>query len=175
MMIFSALLALVLEEAKEAFDLLLQIGAGTGLLFILRWFWYRINPYSEIAAMLSSFIIAVVFFVGKTNDLWQIESYLELVMGVLITTLIWVSVTLATQPSSKEKLNAFENKVFDNGKFEGFKYKIIGFVAGVAAVYSALFATGYLIYNNMLLFSISTLITIVSTSVLIIYWKRIIN
>ena len=61
MMVLSALLAFVLEEAKDAFDLLLQIGAGTGLLFIVRWFWYRVNPYSEITAMLVSFMIALVF------------------------------------------------------------------------------------------------------------------
>lgn len=175
MMIFSALLALVLEEAKEAFDLLLQIGAGTGLLFILRWFWYRINPYSEIAAMLSSFVIAVIFFIGKTNNYWQIDSYVELVIGVLITTCIWVGITLITKPSSKETLNSFENKVFDNGKFEGFKFKIVGFVAGVAGVYSSLFATGYLIYNNILLFSISSFISLLAIGILIRYWKRIIN
>ncbi|MBZ9650400.1 sodium:solute symporter family protein [Psychroflexus montanilacus] len=175
MMIFSALLALVLEEAKEAFDLLLQIGAGTGLLFILRWFWYRINPYSEIAAMLSSFVIAVIFFIGKTNNYWQIDSYVELVIGVLITTCIWVGITLITKPSSKETLYSFENKVFDNGKFEGFKFKIVGFVAGVAGVYSSLFATGYLIYNNILLFSISSFISLLAIGILIRYWKRIIN
>lgn len=175
MMIFSALLALVLEEAKEAFDLLLQIGAGTGLLFILRWFWYRINPYSEIAAMLSSFVIAVIFFIGKTNNYWQIDSYVELVIGVLITTCIWVGITLITKPSSKETLNSFKNKVFDNGKFEGFKFKIVGFVAGVAGVYSSLFATGYLIYNNILLFSISSFISLLAIGILIRYWKRIIN
>lgn len=175
MMIFSALLALVLEEAKEAFDLLLQIGAGTGLLFILRWFWYRINPYSEIAAMLSSFVIAVIFFIGKTNNYWQIDSYVELVIGVLITTCIWVGITLITKPSSKETLYSFENKVFDYGKFEGFKFKIVGFVAGVAGVYSSLFATGYLIYNNILLFSISSFISLLAIGILIRYWKRIIN
>ncbi|MBZ9620022.1 sodium:solute symporter family protein [Psychroflexus lacisalsi] len=176
MMIFAALLALVLEEAKEAFDLLLQIGAGTGLLFILRWFWYKINPYSEIAAMLSSFIIAVTFFVGKTYGIWQLESHIELVIGVLITTCIWVGVTLLTKPSSKETIDSFEKKVFDNGqKFDGFKYKIIGFIAGVAGVYSALFATGYLIYNEMTLFILSALICLISIAVIIYFWKRIIN
>ncbi|MBZ9779284.1 Na+:solute symporter [Psychroflexus sp. CAK8W] len=176
MMIFAALLALVLEEAKEAFDLLLQIGAGTGLLFILRWFWYKINPYSEIAAMLSSFIIAVIFFVGKTYGIWQLESHIELVFGVLITTCIWVGVTLLTKPSPKETIDSFEKKVFDNGqKFDGFKYKIIGFIAGVAGVYSALFATGYLIYNEMTLFILSASICFISIAVIIYFWKKIIN
>ena len=176
MMICSALLALILEEAKEAFDLLLQIGAGTGLLFILRWFWYKINPYSEIAAMLSSFIIAVIFFIGKTNEFWKFDSHVELIIGVVVTTLIWVSVTLMTKPSSKKTLEDFENKVFDNeSKFTGFKYKIIGFLAGVGGVYSALFGTGYLIYGDIALFSISAIVFLTSILVLIRYWKQMIN
>lgn len=58
MMACAGLLSLVLEQAKDAFDLVIQIGAGSGLLFILRWFWHRINPWSEITAMASSLIIA---------------------------------------------------------------------------------------------------------------------
>jgi Na+/proline symporter len=176
MMICSALLALVLEEAKEAFDLLLQIGAGTGLLFILRWFWFKINPYSEIAAMLSSFIIAVIFFVGKTNEFWKLDSYIELIIGVFVTTVVWVSVTLLTEPSSKQTLEAFEQKVFDNEKkFSDFKYKIIGFLAGISGVYSALFGTGYLIYGDVFLFVTSTVVFLISVLILIRYWKKIIN
>ncbi|WP_019038818.1 sodium:solute symporter family protein [Psychroflexus tropicus] len=176
MMVCSALLALILEEAKEAFDLLLQIGAGTGLLFILRWFWYKINPYSEIAAMLSSFLIAVAFFIGKTNQLWKLESYVELILGVVITTIIWVGVTLLTKPSSAETIDSFEQTVFNGPhKFEGFKFKIIGFVAGVAGVYSALFGTGYLIYNQYDLLILSAIIFSLSVLVLVVYWKRIIS
>jgi len=175
MMVCSALLALVLEEAKEAFDLLLQIGAGTGLLFILRWFWYRINPYSEIAAMLSSFIIAVIFFIGKKNQFWQLDSHIELIIGVLVTTIIWVSITLLTKASSKEKIKSFEAKVFEDDKFKNFRYKILGFIAGVVGVYAVLFATGYLIYNNTLLFSISALLFVGSLCVIILFWKKIIN
>ena len=58
-MFLSACFALILNNALQAFQILLQIGAGTGLLFILRWFWYRINAYSEITAMIVSFILAV--------------------------------------------------------------------------------------------------------------------
>jgi hypothetical protein len=104
------------------------------------------------------------------------ESYVELIIGVLITTCIWIGVTLVTKPTSKETLESFENKVFDNNqKFEGFKYKIIGFVAGFCGVYSALFATGYLIYNDIPLFAISAAIFIFSLSILIFYWRKIIN
>ena len=173
MMICSALLALVLEEAKEAFDLLLQIGAGTGLLFILRWFWNRINPYSEIAAMLSSFIIAVVFFIGKSFALWDIESYVELIFGVVVTTIVWVLVSLLTKPTDKGTIKAFEERIFEgSNKYKNFKYKFIGFACGV---YAALFATGYLIYKDFLLFAIASSICLLSTGILIANWKRIIN
>jgi Na+/proline symporter len=176
MMICSALLALVLEEAKEAFDLLLQIGAGTGLLFILRWFWNRINPYSEIAAMLSSFIIAVVFFIGKSFALWDIESYVELIFGVVVTTIVWVSVSLLTKPTDEGTIKAFEERIYDgSNKYKNFKYKFIGFACGVCGVYAALFATGYLIYKDFLLFGIASSICLLSIGILIANWKRIIN
>ena len=61
LMVFSALFALILSNALQAFQILLQIGAGTGLLFILRWFWYRINAYSELTAMVVSFVLAIYF------------------------------------------------------------------------------------------------------------------
>jgi Na+/proline symporter len=176
LMICSALLALVLEEAKEAFDLLLQIGAGTGLLFILRWFWNRINPYSEIAAMLSSFIIAAVFFIGKSYALWNIESYVELIFGVVVTTIVWVLVSLLTKPTDKGTIKAFEERIFEGSNtYKNFKYKFIGFACGVCGVYAALFATGYLIYKDFLLFAIASSICLLSTGILIANWKRIIN
>ncbi|WP_127844967.1 sodium:solute symporter family protein [Psychroflexus aestuariivivens] len=176
MMVCAALLALVLDEARDAFNLLLQIGAGTGLLFILRWFWYKINPYSEIAAMLSSFIIAVLFFVGKKQNWWQLESHIELVIGVLITTIIWVTVSFCTRPTDEKTLRKFENKVFDQGdKFHNFKYKILGFVFGISGVYSALFATGYFIYKNFMLSVIATSISVISIGIIIKFRKKILS
>ena len=96
MMFLAALLATVLEEAQEAFNLLLQIGAGTGLLFILRWFWSKINPWSEISAMTISFLIAIFFFInGKLETpIIKMEDHWKLVTGVIITTITWVLVTL---------------------------------------------------------------------------------
>ena len=68
-MMLAGILAILMQHAKEAFDLILQIGAGTGLLFILRWFWWRINAASEITAMIVSFLVAVFFFIqGKINS-----------------------------------------------------------------------------------------------------------
>ncbi|MGJ8592995.1 MAG: sodium:solute symporter family protein [Aquaticitalea sp.] len=151
MMIFAGLLALVLEEARDAFNLLLQIGAGTGLLFILRWFWSRINPYSEIAAMAISFAIALFFFVNGKMDtpIVELAGHWQLVFGVIVTTIGWVSVTLLTKPSNTNTLNSFNSLIFGNeSKFKGFGMKILGFFAGVVGVYCTLFAIGNFIYGN---------------------------
>lgn len=154
MMLFAALLALVLEEARDAFNLLLQIGAGTGLLFILRWFWSRINPYSEIAAMVISFGIALFFFVNGKIDTPMVElaGHWQLVFGVVITTIGWVAVTLLTKPSESETLNSFNSLIFgDESKFKGFGMKILGFFSGVIGVYCTLFAIGNYIYGKTFL------------------------
>ena len=151
MMAMAAVLALYLEEAMEAFNLLLQIGAGTGLLFIMRWFWRRINPYSEIAAMVISFVIAVIFFVnGKIEDPWFVlPNHWQLVIGVALTTIGWVGVTLLTSPSDKKTLGQFEALVFEGkSPYEHIRPKIAAFFAGTAGIYSALFATGYCIYGQ---------------------------
>src|SRR5690554_2103805 len=151
MMIFAGILALVLDEARDGFNILLSIGAGTGLLFILRWFWSRINPYSEIAAMAISFLIAAFFFInGKMETpMIEIPGYMELVIGVIVTTIGWVAVTLLTKPSKAETLNSFNSLIFgEESKFNGFGMKILGFFAGVVGVYCALFSIGNFIYGK---------------------------
>lgn len=159
LMVAAALFSFYLNSAKDVFDLLLQIGAGTGLLFILRWFWLRINPFSEIAAMVTSFVIALLFFInGKQDQPWfEIAGYWQLIIGVVLTTLVWVTTTLLTSPSSKETLTNFENLVFEKGeKFNQIGNKSLAFLCGVIGVYSFLFATGNWIYGETLLASIWT-------------------
>ena len=103
LMLFSALFALVLSNALQAFQILLQIGAGTGLLFILRWFWYRINAYSEITAMVVSFLLAIYFQVLHTRfGFSPIANDLQFLLSVGLTTLAWVAVTLLTAPSDMD-------------------------------------------------------------------------
>ncbi|MDR6301645.1 sodium:solute symporter family protein [Mesonia maritima] len=177
MMILAGLLSLFLEEAQEAFNLLLQIGAGTGLLFILRWFWYRINPFSEITAMGVSFLVAVFFFINDKmeNPFIEIASHWQLVFGVCITTLAWVSVSFLTRPTSAEKIRSFENQVFDKeGRFNNFKFKIAAFFLGTIAVYSILFGTGYVIYNDFLFAGIAFLTSLICWVLLLKNWKKII-
>lgn len=176
MMVLAGLLALKLEEAKEAFDLLLQIGAGTGLLFILRWFWERINPYSEISAMISSFAIACLFFVNsKLDEAWfTFPKYWELIIGVIITTLVWVITTLLTSKPKQETLTKFNELIFDGGqKLIYLKYKLAAFFIATIGIYAVLFGTGYWLYGNLILSSIAFVVAILSSIFLIKYWKKI--
>ncbi len=175
LMICAALFSLVLDSAKGVFDLLLQIGAGTGLLFILRWFWHRINPLSEIAAMAISFIIAFIFFInGKLETpLFEIAGHWQLIIGVTITTIGWVIVTLLTKPTDKDTLQNFNSLIFgDESKFKNIGPKIAAFLIGTFGVYSFLFATGNWIYGkttNAILLSVSALFCTICIQQL---WKR---
>ena len=176
LMVCAALFSFYIKSAKDVFDLLLQIGAGTGLLFIMRWFWKRINPYSEIAAMVISFVIAVVFFInGKLVTPWfEIEGYMQLVYGVLITTIGWILVTFLTQQSNTETLEKFEALVYGNeSKFKNIGYKILAFFLGIIGTYSVLFATGYFIYGKIMLAFGLIIVTTICCLLLIKNWKKI--
>ncbi|WP_370227549.1 sodium:solute symporter family protein [Mesoflavibacter sp.] len=153
LMLCAALFSFYLQSAADVFNLLLQIGAGTGLLFILRWFWSRINPYSEIAAMVISFLIAVFFFINGKLDtpMVTIAGHWQLVLGVVITTFGWIIVTLLTQPTDAKTLATFNALIFGNeSKFKGFGNKTISFFCGVFGVYALLFSIGSFIYGNTL-------------------------
>jgi len=163
LMICAGLFSFYLQSAKDVFNLLLQIGAGTGLLFILRWFWSRINPLSEIAAMVISFVIAIFFFINGKLDapIVELAGHWQLVTGVLITTIGWVLVTLLTKPNDEATLNAFNQLIFgDESKFKNFGSKILGFLLGIVGVYALLFSTGNFIYGETLLGFVLLLITI---------------
>lgn len=176
LMVCAAWFSFHLQSAKDVFDLLLQIGAGTGLLFILRWFWLRINPYSEIAAMGVSFIIATFFFINKKLEtpLFEIAGYRELILGVTITTISWILVTILTKPSDVKTLNNFNDLIFEGkNKFENIGSKILGFLTGTIGVYSFLFATGNWIYGKTLLATGLSLLTLVCVFILYKIWNKI--
>ena len=177
LMICAALFSFYIQSAKDVFDLLLQIGAGTGLLFILRWFWKRINPYSEIAAMAISFVIAIFFFINKKMEtpLFELESYWQLIFGVTVTTIGWIIVTLLTKPSDAETINSFENLIYGKeSKFKNINFKILGFLLGVIGTYSFLFATGYFIYGKTTAAISLCIITIICSVSLVKIWKKIV-
>lgn len=176
LMICAALFSFYLKSAKDVFDLLLQIGAGTGLLFIVRWFWKRVNPYSEITAMVVSFLVAAVFFINKKLDIpiFEIAGYWQLIIGVVITTIGWVIVTLLTKPSDAETLASFEQLIFGKkSKFFNIQYKIMGFLLGVIGTYSFLFAIGYFIYSKPTAGVILSVVSVTCAVVLKKIWSKI--
>lgn len=192
LMVLSAFLALALSSALNAFNILLQIGAGTGLIFILRWFWWRINAYTEISAMAISFVVAIFFEVINPKVNWILipenQAYLKLVYSVTITTIGWLIVTFVTEPEKDEVLLSFYRKVtpaafgwkkvldrYPNEKQEiGQLPKEIGLMlVGTVMVYAALFATGFFIYGNMLGGSIATVIAVIGGGIIIKSWKNL--
>lgn len=174
LMLCAALFSFYLQSAKDVFNLLLQIGAGTGLLFILRWFWSRINPYSEIAAMVISFIIAIFFFInGKLDQpIIELAGHWQLVFGVVVTTAGWIIVTLLTQPTDEKTLSSFNHLIFGKtSKFKGFGEKILSFFCGIIGVYCTLFAIGNFIYGKVILGFILFFITAICGFVIIRVFK----
>ncbi len=162
LMLVAALVTLVLDTARETFDLLLSVGAGTGLLYLLRWFWWRINAWSEITAMVVSFLLALGFFVaGKMGH--ALPSHVTLLLSVGITTVVWVGVTLFTRPADEETLDRFYRLIRPAGPgwapvrtrlpgvipTDGIASSLLGWGLGCLFVYSALFATGSLLYGRM--------------------------
>ncbi len=155
-LIMGAGLGLMLTSAGQAFNLLLMIGAGTGLIYILRWFWWRINAYTEIVAMVSSIIIAGYFnFADSALEGWQ-----KIVIGALLTTIVWVAATYFTPPDDDETLRNFVKKVNPGGpgwkKYsDGVSTEpwpvpngILSMVLGCVAVYGFLLGVGQLIYGH---------------------------
>ena len=157
LLVSGGVMALILENAKGGFDLMLQVGAGTGLLYILRWFWHRLNAWSEISAMVISFAVACFFewgapacgLTGWLTSGWRAEwlnlSAWKLILGVLVTTAGWLTVTFLTRPEPKELLDRFDAKI--KADLRVLPRGILCMVLGCLAVWSCLFGCGYLIYG----------------------------
>ena len=191
LMVFSAFFALFLNNSLQAFGIILQIGAGTGLIFILRWFWYRVNVYSELTAMIVSFIVALAFeFIIPNN--FSVEE--KLIIGVTITTISWLIVTMITPPSNMETLQNFYKKiqpggpgwkkVIEESKLQGItitgkKEKwdvpsgILCMLFGSISVYSILFGIGYILYSQTTTGIIFLAISVLSVIALMKFWKRL--
>ena len=161
LMLAAALFTYVLDTARTSFELLLSIGAGTGLLYLLRWFWWRINAWSEIAAMVTSFLMAAFFFIaGKQGA--GVPSHIALILTVAVTTVVWIAVAYLTPATDRATLLNFYRLVRPAGRgWEpvrreagvgpapgGFTQSLLGWVLGCVFVYAALFGTGSFIYGN---------------------------
>ena len=193
LMILAGLLSLCMSHALEVFQIMLQIGAGTGLLFILRWFWWRINAASEITAMTVSFVVALYFqFIHAGTNLPALEDWQKLTIGVAITTIAWVLVTLLTAPTDRKTLLNFYRiarpggpgwltvlKQADAGDAAGLDTRwdvptgILCMFLSCVAVYSALLGTGCWIYSNYTPAILLTITTAASTALLVRAWRKL--
>jgi len=201
LMVLSTLLALLLQNAMQLFNLLLVFGAGTGLIFILRWFWWRINAWSEITAMVASGIISLLLAIpsfGIKEALFGAEgvfpAWAEFPFVVVVTTTLWLLTTYLTPSESDSVLRDFYRKIqpggpgwkkviaaaqaeqieLEEGK-QGWTVPsgILAMLLGCSLIYSIMFATGYYIYGNyQYALPISTL-ALVSGYFLIKTWKKI--
>jgi hypothetical protein len=140
---------------------LLSIGAGTGLLYLLRWFWWRINAWSEIAAMASSFAIAALLLVLERQGV-TLAAHWSLILSVAVTTLVWFAATLLTPPTDPAKLQSFYRLARPAGPgwsevrsacgnlapADDMQAGFVGWAASCAFVYSALFGAGHLLMGH---------------------------
>ena len=177
---------LLLDTAKDAFNLLLSFGAGTGLIYLLRWFWWRINAWSEVSAMFSSFIVSLAFFIaGKLGH--PVAATTILLTTVAVTTLVWLCVTYATPPVAAPVLAAFYAKVRPAGpgwagvrKATGLPpspdspaQSLLGWVLGLTAIYGALFSAGEYLYGRPISGSVWALASIAAIIGLIAIGRRL--
>jgi solute:Na+ symporter, SSS family len=161
LMVVAASLTFVLDTAQASFNLLLSVGAGTGLIYLLRWYWWRINAWSEIAAMVSSFAVAVAFFVAGRSGV-ATAAHTSLLVTVAVTTVVWVAATYLTAPTDHRTLVEFYRLVRPAGggwepiraeagvspSPDSVAHALLGWVLGCVVVYAALFGAGSFLYGR---------------------------
>jgi Na+/proline symporter len=172
-----------LSSVEKAWKFLLAMGAGTGLVLILRWYWWRISAWSEISAMIVSFLASLVFMnvipprfpAGDPNaDAWV------MIGTVAVTTVTWILATFLTKPEPDATLDAFYRRVRPGGPGWRHVSARLGFgretipggalawtnwIAGIVAVYSTLFGLGKLVFGQ-----IGTGLTLLAVAIVAFAW-----
>jgi SSS family solute:Na+ symporter len=172
LMLLAAAMTLVLENARQGFELMMSVGAGTGLLYLLRWFWWRINAWSEVAAMISSFTVAVGFFVAARAG-HGVPSHIALICTVAVTTVVWVATAYLAPQTARSTLISFYRLVRPAGPGwarvrvgaglprqespgeadqlsspDNMPRALLGWTLGCAFTYAALFGAGSFLYGH---------------------------
>ena len=199
LMVLSTLLALLLQNAMQLFNLLLVFGAGTGLIFILRWFWWRINAWSEITAMIVSGLVSLIVTIPAIKSvLFGVEGMMpgwaEFPFVVVITSTSWLIATFITPSEKDSVLRSFYKKtqpggpgwtkIIETARKEGEEIDnisegwsvpsgIIAMLLGCMMIYSIMFSTGYFIYGEHHLAFPLLGLAIVSAFLLVKIWKKI--
>lgn len=199
LMILSAIMAMtILENATQAFDILLLSGAGSGAIYLLRWFWWRINAWTEIVAMASATIMAFVL-VLLVPDAWVETTLLDaaavkLLIAVSFTSLVWIATTYLTKPESMETLIRFYQQVQPGGpgwkkvidaaekqdilfseeqKGWDLPQSLLSVALGTLGIYAALFSTGNFIYGKWAWGLGLMFISLTSSFLVIRLWRQL--
>ena len=190
LMVIASVLALFIKSAGDGFKMIIQFGAGTGLIYILRWFWWRVNAWSEIVGMVVSTLVALAFVFGA-KSFGEMEAWHKISLGVLVTNAAWIAATFLTRPSGQETLENFYQTVRpDGGGWAPIRKSLAergievpldgsltsGIVAMVAAtflVYALLFGTGYLLYGQSVNAILSSVVAIAATIAIVWIWPRL--
>ena len=159
-------LVFLLDTAKDSFDIILQIGAGTGLLYLVRWFWWRVNAWCEVNAMISSFVVSMALLILKRTGV-VIASHYALLITIAVTTVTWFLTAKFGPKTDTGVLVEFYKKVRPFGpgwkwvrkeagisleetrtKHENIPLALVGWTSGVATIWSALFTVGNVLYGR---------------------------
>ena len=155
----------MLDTAKDTFDLILQVGAGTGLLYLLRWFWWRINAWSEVVAMISSFVVSAGLLVAEKQG-HATTTAARLLITVAVTTVCWVLAAYLAPQTDRRTLVEFYRKVHPAGpgwepvrreagiseaavgRADNIPLALLGWAAGCTVIWSSLFTVGNFLYGR---------------------------
>jgi len=165
--LLSSAVVYLLDTAKDTFDIILQVGAGTGLLYLIRWFWWRINAWCEVVAMLSSFLVSIAFLVIKKSGGAVPTTANSLLITIGVTTVCWVLAAYLAPQTDRKTLIEFYRKVRPAGpgwepireaagiskaeaaqNAESLPMALVGWVAGSIAIWSSLFTVGNILYGR---------------------------
>jgi solute:Na+ symporter, SSS family len=183
--IASSGLVFVLDTAKDAFDIILQVGAGTGLLYLVRWFWWRVNAWCEVVAMVSSFVISILLLVLARSGV-VISTHMALILTVAATTICWVITAYVGPQTDQRVLIEFYRKVKPSVpgwapiravsglsdaearvSSDNIPLSLLGWVVGSAMIWSALFTVGNFLYGRTSYTLLMGAIFVVSGSLLL--------
>jgi hypothetical protein len=156
----------LLDTAKDTFDIILQVGAGTGLLYLVRWFWWRVNAWCEVVAMVASFAVSLVLLAFARNGV-AVSTHAGLLIAIAVTTVCWVATAYLGPQTDRRTLIEFYRKVRPFGPgwrairvaagvseaearatHENIPLGLLGWVAGCSMIWSALFAVGNVLYGR---------------------------
>jgi hypothetical protein len=176
----------LLDTAKDTFDIILQVGAGTGLLYLVRWFWWRVNAWCEVVAMASSFVVSVALLILNKNG-FPMSTHIALLVTVGFTTACWLLTAFFGPQTDRRTLIEFYKKARPFGPgwrrirkelgiseiearatHENIPLALLGWVSGCTVIWSALFVVGNFLYGR-LNYALFLLVVFISSGSVLLY------